>query len=174
MRGVFEIKLVTCKYARVQICSNFVFLFRSFNSTHNSGCQIDDVTQNWELFSRSWGANNTREAFSRRNSNVAVGVINFVQGFDHVEASQNGPCSVIVMSKRQESPQTNERAAFVVHQELVDWALLSVNLFLNFCDDLLDFVHSLGWACTAQLDTQAHKHDCYRAIFRAIFLLINI
>lgn len=64
-----------------------------------------------------------------------------------------------MMGEGQEAPDANHRAAFVVHDELVNGALETVHLLLHFSHDALDFVLADVGRCRGQVNTKTDEHD---------------
>ena len=79
-----------------------------------------------------------------------------------------------MMSKREQPPNADHRTAFIVHDQLVDRSLQAVNLFLDFCYDLLNLLHSRLGVRRGQIDTQTEKHHCKRSDFRCEILLLDL
>ena len=78
------------------------------------------------------------------------------------------------MCERQQAPDTDHRTAFVVHNQLVDGTLKSVYLFLHFCYDALDFLHSRLGCGGAEIYTKTEKHYCEWSDLWGEILLFNL
>ena len=174
MLCVLEVKVVSRQQARVQITPNLVLGLGDFDSAHDSRCQVDDVAEDRKFLPTSRRAYHARETFTRRNTNIAVGAVNPVERLDHVESGENGPRGVVIVREGQEAPQADQRAALVVHEELIYGALEAVDLLLDLSHDQLNLIHTFWGARAAQLDTQTDKHDRERAIFGAVPLLVDL
>jgi hypothetical protein len=90
----------------------------------------------------------------------------------HGEGGQDGPDGVVLVAEGRQAEDDDERGALVVHEELVERALVEVDGLLDDLDDRLDFLQADLGAGVGEVDAEVHEHDGEPADLRAPLLLV--
>lgn len=151
--------MVRSQIPRIQVDINLAHFFVFDGPVHDSGCQVGHIAQNRKLLPAPTGSHDTNEHLAGRDADIARGPVNFLELSPYVEGCQDSPRRVIVVRHRGKAPQANQCAALVIHDELVERALVSVNLLLDTHEYFLNFLHAGSGLRRRKLNSQRGKHD---------------
>lgn len=82
--SIRKLEWIRCKISCCQTTIDFIVLLELQWPEHDSCCKIDCISKNGELFTWSWGTNDSRENISWWNTYIAPCVVNLSQAFPHV------------------------------------------------------------------------------------------